>query len=103
MQPYCPLAEGPRRAESFERKRERERAPAGGGLASGQGKEDGWGAGGWSWRRKRYGGILPQNLPYLVVFRRLFAFSGSDSVAPRLKDPRTIPPRKRFATHIKTQ
>ena len=43
------------------RERERERETAEGGRANCQGKEGGWGAGEWSWRRKRYEGVLSQN------------------------------------------
>ena len=48
-------------------KRERERETAEGGLANCLGKEDGWGAGGWSWRRKRYGGFC-HKIPVPNVF-----------------------------------
>ena len=69
--PQLTLAE----VKSLERKRERERETAGGGLANCQGKEDGWGAGGWSWRRKRYGRFCPK-IPVPNAFFRLFSFLG---------------------------
>ena len=50
------------------REKERERETAEGGLANCQGKEGGWGAGGWSWRRKRYGGFCPKIPVPNVIF-----------------------------------
>ena len=65
-----PLAE----VKSLERKRERE--TAGGGLANCQGKEDGWGAGGWSWRRKRYRGFCLKIPVPNAIFADFCVFRG---------------------------
>ena len=46
MQPYSPLAEAPRRAESFDRERERERPPeAAAEGGAGKGERSGWDGG----------------------------------------------------------
>ena len=68
MHQLCALAEE-------NRERERERETAEGGLASCQGKEDGWGAGGWSWRRKRYGGFCLK-IPVPNAVFAIFSFLG---------------------------
>ena len=67
MYQRCALAEE-------NRERERERETAEGGRASCQGKEDGWGAGGWSWRRKRYGGIFPKIPVPNAIFASFLVF-----------------------------
>ena len=68
----CPRCKNVLRSpEEIVREKERERETAEGGRASCQGKEDGWGAGGWSWRRKRYGGIflkIPVPSRIFVIF-----------------------------------
>ena len=66
MHELCALADTNR-----ERERERERETAEGGLANCQGKEGGWGAGGWSWRRKRYGGFCSKIPVPNVIFADL--------------------------------
>ena len=83
-----------------EKKRERERETAEGGLANCQGKEDGWGAGGWSWRRKRYGGVCPKT-PYLMQFLQIFVFSGPDPVATSDTGAKIHLSRKGSAKHNK--
>ena len=80
MYQRCALAEE-------NRERERERETAEGGLANCKGKEDGWGAGGWSWRRK-------------MQFLQICLFSGPDPVATREKEPETRLSRQRYAKHI---
>ena len=57
-----------RSPEEIVREKERERETAEGGLANCQGKEDGWGAGGSSWRRKRYAGFCPKIPVPNVIF-----------------------------------
>ena len=64
-----------RSPEEIVREKERERETAEGAFANCQGKEDGWGAGGWSWRRKRYGRFCPK-IPGPNAFLRGFSFLG---------------------------
>ena len=59
-----------------EKERERERETAEGGLPSCQGKEDGWGAGGWSWPRKKYGGFRHKIQVPTAFVRDLLVFMG---------------------------
>ena len=82
------------------REKERERPPKA-ALQTAKGRRTGGGPGGGPGGVKGTGDF-PKKSPYLMQFLRVFRFSGSDSVAPRLKVPKTFPLRKRFAKHIKT-
>ena len=89
--------------ENHERERERERErPPKAALQTATGRRTGGVPGGGPGGVKGTGGFS-QKSPYLMQFLRVFWFSGSDSVAPRLKVPKTLLPRKGFAKHIKTE
>ena len=83
------------------REKERERPPKA-ALQTAKGRRTGGGPGGGPGGVKGTGGFS-QKIPVPNAIFATFLFSGSDSVAPRLKVPQTILPRKRFAKHIKTQ
>ena len=82
------------------REKERERPPKA-AVQAAKGRRTGGGPGGGPGGVKGTGGF-PQKSPHLMQFLRVFWFSGSDSMAPRLKVPKKLLPRKRSAKHIKT-
>ena len=78
-----------------ERKREREReTAAAGGLANCKGKEDGWGAGGWSWRRKRYGRFCPKIPVPNALFVSFCVFRGRNLWQFEVRNLKLICPEK---------